>query len=160
MATIATLYKSGEVEGNSAYTHHPGGMFIRKTVYTSLAFAVNDVVQLVDVFAGECLHAVILETTDIDTNGSPAIVLDLGYGNSDTETVSTSDDIIDGSTIGQAGGIALANAWGADEDGGTAFAAGPLEFTSDDTIDLHVQVAPATGAAGTVTFYAYLSKGG
>ena len=107
MATIATLYKSGEVEGNSAYTHHPGGMFVRKTVYTSPAFAVNDVVQLVDVFAGECLHAVILETTDIDTNGSPAIVLDLGYGNSDTETVSTSDDIIDGSTIGQAGGIAL-----------------------------------------------------
>ena len=99
MATIATLYKSGEVEGNSAYTHHPGGMFIRKTVYTSPAFAVNDVVQLVDVFAGECLHAVILETTDIDTNGSPAIVLDLGYGNSDTETAATSDDIIDGSTI-------------------------------------------------------------
>jgi hypothetical protein len=36
MATIATLYKSGEVEGNSAYTHHPGGMFIRKTVLLKL----------------------------------------------------------------------------------------------------------------------------
>jgi hypothetical protein len=47
-----------------------------------------------------------------------------------------------------------------DDDAGTAFAAGPLEFTSDDTIDLHVQVAPATGVVGTITFYAYLSKGG
>ena len=159
MATIATLYKSGEVEGNSAYTHHPAGMFVRKTVYTSPAFAVNDVVQLVDILAGETLHGVILKSTDIDTGGSPAIVLDLGYGNSTTATASTSDDIIDGSTIGQGSGLALANAWGSDEDGGTSFAAGPLDFSSDDTIDLHVQVAPATGAAGTISLWAYISKG-
>ena len=163
MATIATLYKSGEVEGNSAYTHHPGGMFVRKTVYSSPVFVVNDVVQLVDVFAGECLHAVRIKSTDIDTNGSPAIVLEVGYGNSTTETASTSDDIIDGSVIGQAGVVgtdALASVFSRDDDAGTAFAAGPLEFTSDDTIDLHVQVAPATGVVGTITFYAYLSKGG
>tara|TARA_B100000427_G_scaffold314731_1_gene308158 strand:- start:12 stop:491 length:480 start_codon:yes stop_codon:yes gene_type:complete len=159
MATIATLYKSGEVEGNSAYTHHPAGMFVRKTVYTSPAFAVNDVVQLIDMLAGETLHGVILKSTDIDTGGSPAIVLDLGYGNSTTATASTSDDIIDGSTIGQGSGLALANAWGSDEDGGTSFAAGPLDFSSDDTIDLHVQVAPATGAAGTISLWAYISKG-
>ena len=159
MATIATLYKSGEVDGNSSYTHHPAGMFVRKTVYTSPVFVVNDVVQLVDILAGETLHGVILKSTDIDTNGSPAIVLDLGYGNSTTETASTSDDIIDGSTIGQAAGLALANAWGTDEDGGTSFAAGPLDFSSDDTIDLHVIVAPATGVVGTISLWAYISKG-
>ena len=158
MATIATSYKSGEVDGNSAYTHHPAGMFVRKTVYTSPVFVQHDVVQLVDIFAGETLHGVILKSTDIDT-GSAAIVLDLGYGNSTTETASTSDDIIDGSTIGQAAGLALANAWGTDEDGGTSFAAGPLDFSSDDTIDLHVIVAPATGVVGTISLWAYISKG-
>ena len=159
MATIATLYKSGEVEGNSAYTHHPAGMFVRKTVYTSPAFAQHDVVQLIDMLAGETLHGVILKSTDIDTGGSPAIVLDLGYGNSTTETAATADDIINGSTIGQGSGLALANAWGTDEDGGTSFAAGPLDFSSDDTIDLYVDVAPATGAAGTISLWAYISKG-
>tara|TARA_B100000508_G_scaffold20837_1_gene14212 strand:+ start:5734 stop:6210 length:477 start_codon:yes stop_codon:yes gene_type:complete len=158
MATIATLYKSGEVEGNSAYVQHPGGMFVRKTVFSSPVFVVNDVVQLVDVFAGETLHSIVIKSTDIDTNGSPAIVLDVGYGNSTTETASTSDDIIDGSTIGQGSGVAIASALDADSDGGTAFAAGPLEFTATDTIDLHVQTAPATGATGTITFFAYFSK--
>ena len=44
-----------------------------------------------------------------------------------------------------------------DEDGGTAFAAGPLDFAADDTIDVHVQVAPGTSVAGTITMYAYIS---
>ena len=159
MATIATLYKSGEVEGNSAYTHHPSGMFIRKTVFTiSAATATNDLWQLVDVFAGECLHAWYLKVTDIDNNTD--LVLDLGYGNSATETAATSDDLLDGSTIGQAGGFAQGSVWSSDDDGSTSFAAGPLEFTSDDTIDLHAEAGDGATTSGTITFYAYLSKGG
>ena len=40
----------------------------------------------------------------------------------------------------------------------TAFAEGPLAFTSDDTIDIHVQVAPATGAAGTMQLQVTLAR--
>ena len=158
MATIATLRKSGNVEGNSAFKGFPEGqMFVRQATISTPALALNDVIQALDVFAGETLHHIIVKSTDIDTNGSPAVVLDVGYGNSTTETASTSDDIIDGSTIGQGSGTAVAGVFSSDDDAGTAFAAGPLAFTSDDTIDIHVQVAPATGAAGTITVTGYFS---
>ena len=156
MATIANLTKSGNVEGNQEYKHFPsGGMFVRKATITTGTLVVNDVIQALDVFAGETLHGIRMAVTDIDS--ATAIVLDVGYGNSDTATASTSDDIVDGSTIGQAGGFVIANCFSADEDAGTAFAAGPLDFSSDDTIDIHVQVAPGGSVAGTITIYAYLT---
>jgi len=158
MATIATLYKSGEVAGNSAYVHHPAGIFVRKCVFTITAATVlNDVWQLVDIKAGECLHAWYLKVTDMDNDTD--LVLDLGYGNSATETAATSDDLLDGSTIGQAGGFAMGSVWSSDDDGSTSFLLGPLEFTSDDTIDLHAQAGAGTPTSGTITFYAYISKG-
>ena len=156
MATIANLTKSGNVEGNQEYKHFPsGGMFVRKDTITTGTLVVNDVIQALDVFAGETLHGIRMAVTDIDS--ATAIVLDVGYGNSDTATASTSDDIVDGSTIGQAGGFVIANCFSADEDAGTAFAAGPLDFSSDDTIDINVQVAPGGSVAGTITIYAYLT---
>ena len=95
MATIATLRKSGNVESNSAFKGFPEGqMFTRKATISTPVLALNDVIQALNVYAGETLHALRVVSTDIDTNGSPAIVLDLGYGNSDTETAATSDDII------------------------------------------------------------------
>ena len=153
MATIATLLKCGNVESNSGYKGFPQGqMFVRKAVISVPALALNDVIQVFDVSSGETLHGFRLVSTDLDTNGSPAIVLDVGYGNSDSATVSTSDDIIDGSTVAQGGGIALVSSLSSDDD-----SIEPLEFSSDDTIDIHVQVAPATGAAGTITCYGYFS---
>ena len=109
MATIATLRKSGNVESNQAFKGFPEGqMFVRQATISTPTLALNDVIQALDVFAGETLHDIIVKSTDIDTNGSPAVVLDVGYGNSTTATAATSDDIIDGSTIGQAGGTAVA----------------------------------------------------
>jgi len=158
MATIATLRKSGNVTSNSAFKGFPDGMmFIRKATISTGTLVVNDVYQALNVYAGETLHGVRVLSTDIDSGGSPAIVLDVGYGNSDTATASTSDDLIDGSTIGQAGGSAVANALSSDDDAGTTFADGPLDFSADDTIDIHVQVAPATTADGTLTIWGYFS---
>ncbi len=153
MATIATLRKSGNVESNSAFKGFPEGqMFTRKATITTPVLALNDVIQTLNVYAGETLHALRVVSTDIDTNGSPAVVLDIGYGNSTSATGANSAAIKDGSTIGQAGGIELYSALSADDD-----ASEPVEFTADDTIDIHVQVAPATGAAGTITVIGYFS---
>tara|TARA_B100001057_G_scaffold496164_1_gene596930 strand:- start:1003 stop:1464 length:462 start_codon:yes stop_codon:yes gene_type:complete len=153
MATIATLRKSGNVESNSAYKGFPEGqMFIRKAVITTPVLALNDVIQAIDAFKGETLHALRVVSTDIDTNGSPAIVLDIGHTNTDTDTTGTSTAIKDGSTIAQGGGIELYSALSADDD-----AIEPIEFSADTTIDIHVQVAPATGAAGTITVIGYFS---
>lgn len=101
----------------------------------SAALVVNDVIQMVKVPAGATVLNVILQTDDLDTNGSPAIVLDVGDG-------TNTDLYIDGSTIGQAGGIEYMNV-------NTALG---NTYTSEDTIDILVQVAPATGAtSGTLT---------
>jgi len=158
MATIANLRKSGNVTSNSAFKGFPDGMmFVRKATITTGTLIVNDVYQALNVYAGETLHGIRVLSTDIDTGGSAAIVLDVGYGNSDTATAGTSDDLVDGSTIGQAGGSVVANAFSSDDDAGTSFATGPLDFAADDTIDIHVQVAPATTADGTITIWGYFT---
>ena len=98
-----------------------------------------------DVFAGETVYGVMLTAPDLDTGGSPAIVLDVGYGGA-------ANSMIDGSTIGQAGGTASSLAIGNATHGSTATA--PVAFTADDTIDVTVATAPQTGAtSGTLTMY-------
>ena len=92
---------------------------------------------MVDVFAGETVHDVVLKVDDLDTGSS--LVLDVGDGG-DT------DRIIDGSTSGQAGGVDKTDA---------AFA--PYEYSSDDTIDITVQAGPGGGGTGTIELWVYVS---
>jgi hypothetical protein len=93
----------------------------------------------------------VLGATDLDSNGTPTIALDLGILNAAETAISTDaadggDEWIDGSTIAQAGGIALHTASKALYDVVKAVDA------SDE--DRHVAVViaagPATAAAGTV----------
>lgn len=99
------------------------------------ALALNDVIQMVKVPSGAQIVGMTLGATDLDTGGSPAIVLDVGDGD-DT------DRFIDGATVGQAGGSTSA----------LAVAGFGYTYTAEDTIDVLVQVAPATGATtGTIT---------
>lgn len=107
------------------------------TVSYSLAaaLALNDVLQGPMLQAGSTVVDVSLVTTDLDSNGTPTITLDVGYGGDP-------DYFIAASTVGQAGGIARAS----------AATAQPLTLESNDTIDVTVHAAPATGATtGTVT---------
>ena len=125
-------YTSGPVAGNSSFKPFPdGNLGVRYAKFTATtAIAVNDVIQMVDVFAGETVHNVKIKTTDLDTG--TALVLDVGDG-SDT------DYYIDGSTIGQAGG--------SDElDANVA----PKTYTADDTIDVLAQVGPGGGGTGDI----------
>ena len=143
---MATL-TSGAVSANDAVKPFPqGNLGIRVGEYTiTAALAANDVIQLCDVFKGETVVGVIIKSDDLDTNGSPAIVLDVGYGGATAA-------FIDGSTIAQAGGTASSLAIGNATHGSTATA--PVTFTADDTIDVLVQTAPGTGATtGTITMW-------
>jgi len=90
-------YQSGPVAGNQSFKPFPdGNLGIRYAKFTATtAIALNDVIQMVDVFAGETVHNVVIKTGDLDTG--TALVLDVGDG-------SDADYYIDGSTIGQAGG--------------------------------------------------------
>ena len=138
---MATL-KSDMVLGNQSFKPFPSGAVgVRYASHSiSAALATDDIVQMVDVFAGETVHDIKMVVTDLDTNNSPSIVLDVGDG-------SDSDYYIDGSTAGQAGG--------SDElDANVA----PKAYSADDTIDITVQAGPGTGATtGTLQLWVYVS---
>ena len=132
-------YKSDMVNGNQSFKPFPSGAIgVRYASFeASTALALNDVIQIVDVFSGETVHDVTIKTDDLDTG--TALVLDVGDG-SDT------DYYIDGSTVGQAGGTD-------EKDANVA----PKEYSADDTIDILVQVAPGGGGTGTIECWVYVS---
>ena len=79
------------------------------------------------------IHSVRLEVTDLDSDGSPALTLDVGY---DLASGTDDDDFwLGNSTIGQAGGAANSTA--------EAFAPG-----EDFTLQAKVEAAAATAQAG------------
>lgn len=111
------------------------------TYTLSAALALNDVIQMVKVPSGATILDMTLTSTDVDTNGTPTIVLDVGDG-SDT------DRFIDGTTIGQTGGTVRIG------QGITTATHIGYNYTAEDTIDVLVQAGPATGAAsGSVFLY-------
>ena len=128
-------YTSGPVSGNQTFKPFPdGNLGVRYAKFTATtALALNDIIQMVDVFAGETVHNVRLKTGDLDSG--TAIVLDVGDG-------TTEDWAIDGSTIGQAGGSD-------DLDANVA----PLAYTADDTIDIKVQVGPGGSGLGDLELW-------
>lgn len=132
-------YKSDQVNGNSSFKPFPSGNIgVRYAKFeATTALALNDVIQIADVFSGETVHDIIIKTDDLDTG--TALVLDVGDG-SDT------DYYIDGSTVGQAGGTD-------EKDANVA----PKEYSADDTIDILVQVAPGGGGTGTIECWVYVS---
>lgn len=146
---MATL-TSDLAASNSAFTGPGGGVvYVRECVYSALSsLALNDVIQMIPVAPGERVVDLQLICEDLDT-GTPAIVLDVGDGD-DT------DRYIDGSTAAQAGGVTRMGS-GIDTDA-EAIAYNKL-YTVADTIDVLVQVAAATPAAGTIRLRAFLVRG-
>lgn len=132
-------YQSGPVAGNQSFKPFPdGNLGVRYAKFTATtAIALNDVIQMVDVFAGETVHNVVIKTGDLDTG--TALVLDVGDG-------SDADYYIDGSTIGQAGGTDTLDANVA-----------PKTYTADDTIDVLAQVAPGGGGTGDIEIWVTVS---
>lgn len=130
-------FKSSLVTANTSAGVGVGSqeVVVYATYALTAALALNDIIQMVPVPSGATITGVTIGATDLDTGGSPAIVLDVGDG-SDT------DRFIDGATVGQAGGSSST----------LAVAGFGYTYTSDDTVDVLVQVAPATGAtSGTIS---------
>lgn len=95
--------------------------------------ALNAVTPLVRVPKGFTLIHATLETTDLDTNGTPLLVLAVG----DT---GLNNRILTGLTIGQTGGISSV----------IATTGHQYRYTDETTINLTATTAAATAAAGTV----------
>lgn len=133
-------FTSDMVAGNQSFKPFPSGALGVRYAKINITAALNaaDVYQMVDVFAGETVHDIKIKSSDLDTGSG--LVLDVGDG-------TDADRFIDGSTIGQAGGVDH-------EDANLA----PITYSADDTIDITCQVAPAGDVAtGTLEMWIYIS---
>lgn len=122
-------YKATGVDTNPVKAATGVQFTVAQGVYTTSsgeALADSDVLNMVKLPKGARVIDVILTSADIDSNGSPAVVLDVGDS-------ADADRFIDGSTIGQAGGIERSNT------------SDPFfTFTADGYINVTVVTAPAT----------------
>lgn len=102
---------------------------------TAGQLTLNAVFGAIRVPKGAVIIGATLMSTDIDTNGSPAVVLSIGDAADD-------DRLIAGATVGQAGGVTSAIAT-------TGFA---YQYAAETLLQVKVKTAPATAAAGTLTY--------
>jgi len=115
------------------------GVKVRKATYAvtaAIAGGVN-VLEMIPVYKGEMLVDLKAEYDDLDSNGTPAIDATVGDGGDVDRFISTS-------TTPQAGGLV-----------GIEHNVGHV-FTADDTIDVDISTAAATGQAGNITVVATL----
>lgn len=104
-------------------------------VVTAGQLTLNATLGGIKIPAGATVVGATLMSTDIDTNGSAAVVLAVG----DAGDV---DRLITSATVGQAGGLTSTLAI-------TGYA---YTYTAETTVAVTVTTAPATAAAGTITF--------
>lgn len=111
----------------------------------------NDLVEMWILPAGCVPVGYELDATDMDTGGTPALVIDFGVidelGAISLDAVDGGDEWIDGSTLAQAGGIVLHTASAA----ASRVLAAVKAVDYDRKIGVKVMVAPATAAAGTLS---------
>ena len=135
-------FKSDMVNGNQSFKPFPsgaGGVRYAKLNITATP-ATGDIYQLVDVFAGDTVHDGKIKCSDLDSNASPEIVFGVGDG-------ADSDYYIGASNAGQTG-------VGDEQDADVV----PKTYSSDDTIDMIVEVDAATAvSSGTLEMWVYIS---
>lgn len=101
---------------------------------TAMLDNANDDVGLFYVPAGAVITSATISATDMDTNGSPALAIDIGDS-------ADEDRIFAASTVGQAATLSSAMA-----------RTGHLyKYTTQTQIRAYIQTAAATAAAGTLT---------
>lgn len=108
------------------------------------ALADNDVITGIPVPSGAVITNVTLHTTELDTNGSPTLTLNVG-------DAADEDRFIDGATTGAAANNSTVNVTPTTSSNVPTNGVG-YEYTADGTIIITVDGAPATGAtSGVVT---------
>jgi len=132
---MATYSSSAYTNGNPFAAHGPAGnvKVARATVTCTAAPSTSDTLNFFYLPKHARVLLAVLEASDMDTNGSPALTLNIGDSGSATRYFSAS-------TVGQAGTLSTAIA-----------TAGASYLTADKTLITGVAANnAATGAAGTV----------
>lgn len=112
---------------------------------TTAMLAVGIVTKLGQLPAGSRIVGGYLEVPDLDSNGSPALTIGIGYRDA-LASVDDVDGILDAVTTGQAGGLNT-----------TFLTAGvDRQFTYDTDITFTAEAGAATAAAGTVVLVLFV----
>ncbi len=113
--------------------------------------AANDLIGF-DLLPPDCIPVdIVFHSTDLDSGGTPAIVLDVGILNADKDDLVPSSLLIDGSTVGQGGGMARMDHYEAAYEPATWLAEATSPGISEKkTIAAKVMTAAATPQAGTI----------
>jgi hypothetical protein len=130
-------YNSPLVSGNVPIKSHglSGTVKVMSATVTCAASpATTDTLNFFTMPKNSTVHFAVLKASDMDTNGSPALALNVGDAGSASRLFSAS-------TVGQAGTESSAIAAGGEE----------YTYTADTMITGTASTNAATGAAGTVT---------
>ena len=133
---MATTYSSAQAAANVTAKYLHAGAIVRSATYAlTAALVVNDVIQMFKLPSGATVHEVILASDDLDSNGTPAIALDVG-------DATAANRFIAASAVARTGGVARA-----DQAAGIGY-----KYAADTMLQVKVNTAPATGAStGNVT---------
>jgi hypothetical protein len=110
--------------------------FVEVAMTTAMLDNANDDVGLLYVPKGAIILEAGLAATDMDTNGSPALAIDIGDSGDE-------DRLFAASTVGQAGTASFVMA-------ATGFL---YKYTSRTQLRAYIQTAAGTAAAGTLKFW-------
>lgn len=150
MAKIQTKYASGKLPMPIPVAQENLSIYVELDV-TAAQIEAGNVFDML-ILPADCIPVgYVLTATDMDSNGTPALTLDLGILNDAETAISTDaadggDEWIDGSTVGQAGGIALHTASKALYD-----VVKSVQASDEDRhVAVVVSVDAATAAAGTI----------
>lgn len=135
---MPTAYQSTPIARNqpAKSSANSGPVATRREFDLTAALAINDTIDMVKLPAGHVPVDLILDTDDLDSGGSPAIVLHVGLRKADG-TNDDADAFIASSTVGQAGGVARMAA---------VAALRVTKSDSDRNVYITVATGPATGA--------------
>lgn len=132
MASTFTASKAASTHATKDFKTGTNCIESTYQVTAGSALVINDVIQMVKVPKGARVTEIILSTTDLDSNVTPLVSLEVGDGD-DTNRYIAAD------TIGRTGGTTRMGS-------GITTLTQAYTYTADDTIDVLVTAAPATGA--------------
>lgn len=137
-----TTFKSASVQKTPISVSQAGQTVCATGEYEAPdSLAVNDIIALCHLPAGHEPVDFMLQADDLDTNGTPTIVLSVGVLNAGMTDLVASTNFLASSTVAQAGGVARA-----DQIAGLQLGAS----NTDRVIGVKVTTAAATKAAGTL----------
>ncbi len=114
-----------------------------------VGLALDDILEIAVLPPGYRVLDVILDTDDLDTGGSPALVFDVGFMSGEVGSLGArtcGDEFLDGVTTGQAGGVVRPTLT-------KAFRTGVSNVAR--SIGIKAATAGATPAAGTIGLTVY-----